>query len=609
MPRSRMPRSRPLRFAAALVLTLAGGALAGCGSSSSPGTGADPAAVVPASAPLYASAVVRPSGTLKNNATAAARTLTHQPNSYARLASVLQVPGSPPLTYSHDIAPWLGPNAGIFLTTLSSTPSGTDQLEQLLTQVLQSGSSSTSAWPFGTTGVQGAIVLDTSDGAKASSFISDEAQHAGAHAASYRGVAYQATAGGDAFGIVDRLAVLGTVTGLHSVIDTSLGGPSLAHVADYSKLLASAPSGALANIYSNPAASGSGTATGGSKSAAGSASSVAGGTSGSGAPGLSGLLGLLGGTHTLAVSLVPSTSSIALDVDSLASSTSGGGSSSSSSSGLLASAVSPEGARTLSELPGESWLAAGLGNVGVTLGGDVQALHGLASLITSLGGAGASAESSTSGFNIKGLLEGILTPLGALSSPGAPTQQAFLGWMSSAGIFASGNTVVNLRAGIVIGSKNPARSQSAIAKLGAQLSKTGSSVQSISIPGTDAAISARVNGLPVELDIANGRSSSGQTKFVIGLGEASVQDALNPSSTLSSAASSSTAASALGEGTRPSVIVELAPLLSLLEGVGLSEDPSIAKVVPYLRSLSTISGGGKSLSGGIERFHIVVGLQ
>jgi hypothetical protein len=597
-----MPRSRPLRIAAALVLTLVGGALAGCGSSSSPGSSADPAAVVPASAPLYASAVVRPSGTLKNDATAAARTLTHQPDSYARLASVLQVPGSPPLTYSHDIAPWLGPNAGIFLSSLSSTPSGTDQLEQLLTQVLQSGSSSTSAWPFGTTGVQGAIVLDTSDGAKASSFISDEAQHAGAHAASYRGIAYQATAGGDAFGIVDRLAVLGTVTGLHSVIDTSLGGPSLAHVADYSKLLASAPSGALANIYSNPAASG-GTAAGGSKSAAGSGSSVAGGTSGSGAPGLSGLLGLLGGSHTLAVSLIPSTSSIALDVDSLASSTT------SSSSGLLASAASPEGARTLSELPGESWLAAGLGNVGVTLGGDVQALHSLASLITSLGGAGASAESSTSGFDIKGLLEGILTPLGALSSPGAPTQQAFLGWMSSAGIFASGNTVVNLRAGIVIGSKNPARSQAAIAKLGAQLSKTGSSVQSISIPGTDAAISARVNGLPVELDIANGRSSSGQTKFVIGLGEASVQDALNPSSTLSSAASSSTAASALGEGTRPSVIVEFAPLLSLLEGVGLSEDPSISKVVPYLRSLSTISGGGKSLGGGIERFQIVAGLQ
>ena len=46
---------------------------------------------------------------------------------------------------------------------------------------------------------------------------------------------------------------------------------------------------------------------------------------------------------------------------------------------------------------------------------------------------------------------------------------------------------------------------------------------SISIPGTDAAISARVTGLPVELDIVNGRAANGQTKFVIGLGEASVR--------------------------------------------------------------------------------------
>jgi len=143
----------------------------------------------------------------------------------------------------------------------------------------------------------------------------------------------------------------------------------------------------------------------------------------------------------------------------------------------------------------------------------------------------------------------------------------------------------------------------------AVLSKTGGTVQPVSIPGTDAAISARVNGLPVELDIANGRSTSGQTKFVIGLGEASVQDALHPSSTLSSAASSSVAATALGEGARPSLTVDFPTLLSLLEGVGLSEDPSISKAVPYLRSLTTLAGGGKSLSGGIERFRLVLGLQ
>jgi hypothetical protein len=501
---------------------------------------------------------------------------------------VLQAPGTPPLDYSKYIAPWLGPNAGIFLSSLPASSAGIAQLQQLLTQILQSGSSTTSAWPFSATGIQGAIVLDTSDATKAGSFISTEAQHAGAHAASYRGVSYQATSAGEAFGIVNRFAVLGTVTGLHNVIDTSLGGPALVHGADYSKLLASAPSGTLAHVYSAPGAS-----TSGSTAASGSGSS--------------GLLGLLGGTRTLNVSVVPSPSSIALDVDSLASGSSpapGG------NGGLVASAG--EGAQALGELPGESWLAAGLGKVGVTLSGDVKALHSLASLITSLGGssaAGSSGEEGAGGFNIKGVLEGVLTPLSALSAPGAQTQHDFLSWMSSAGLFASGSGIVNLRGGIVIGSKDPSLSKAAIAKLGAALTKSGGSVQSISIPGTDAAISARVNGLPVELDIANGRSSSGQTKFVIGLGEASVTDALNPPSTLSSASSASVAATTLGEGIRPSVIVEFPTLLTLLEGVGLSEDPSISKALPTLRSLTTLVGGGKSLGGGIERFRLVGGLQ
>jgi hypothetical protein len=608
-----MPTPRPRRRVAALapLLALAAAvfALAGCGSSSSPGSSADPASVVPASAPLYVGVVVRPSGSLKSSATAAATTLTHQPDSYARLAAVLQAPGSPPLTFSHDLAPWLGTNAGIFLSSLSTSSAATTQLQQLLGEVLQGGVSTTpSAWPFAS-GLQGAIVLDTSDSSKAASFISTEAGHAGAHPASYRGVDYQATSGGEAFGIVDRLAVLGTVTGLHSVIDTSLGGPALVHAADYSKLLSSAPSGALAHVYSNPTVAGASASSG-----AGSASAAASGATG--AQGLGGLVGLLGGARTLNLSLVPSSNSIALDVDSLlpdsppapsASSTVAGG------GGLTGSAAA--GAQALSELPGESWLAAGLGNAGTTFSGDVQALHGLASLIGSLGsssssGAGAtSEESSASGFDVKGLLEGILAPLSALSAPGAQSQHDFLSWMSSAGLFASGSGIVNLRGGIVLGSNNPSLSKAAVAKLGAALGKTGGSVQSISIPGTDAAISARVNGLPVELDIANGVGAGGKTKFVIGLGEASVQDALKPSSTLLSAASTSTAAGTLGEGIRPSAIVEFAPLLSLLEGVGLSEDPSISHVLPYLRSLSTLVGGGKSLGGGIERYRLVAGLQ
>ncbi len=73
-----------------------------------------------------------------------------------------------------------------------------------------------------------------------------------------------------------------------------------------------------------------------------------------------------------------------------------------------------------------------------------------------------------------------------------------------------------------------------------------------------------------------GKAANGQTKFVIGLGEASVTAALHPTSTLSAPRVASAAAT-LGEGIQPSLIVDFPTLLSLLEGVGLSEDPTISR--------------------------------
>jgi hypothetical protein len=180
--------------------------------------------------------------------------------------------------------------------------------------------------------------------------------------------------------------------------------------------------------------------------------------------------------------------------------------------------------------------------------------------------------------------------------------------MGSAGLFASGSGLLELQAGIAIESKDPSLSKAAVAKVGAILRQGGGSVQGATIPGADAAISARLSGLPVVLYIANGTDAAGKTKFVIGVGEASVQAALNPSSTLSGAAAYGTASAAL-DGARPSVIVDFPTLLGLLEGVGLSEDPTIAPFVPYLRSLTTLSGGASTVGDGVERFRLVLGLQ
>jgi hypothetical protein len=547
--------------------------LAGCGSSGSPGTSADPATVVPASAVLYAGATVRPTGSLKTGALAAGKALTHQADPYLRLLGALQTPGSSPLNFAHDIAPWLGPHAGVFLTSLDAAGALPTQLEQGLL-----GASISGGFAFGSRGAQGAIVLDTTDAAKARSFLKGLAAKAGAHRTSFQGVTYDLGSGGVAFGIVDRFAVIGSETGMHAAIEAahSTGG-ALAHSSDYTKLLAAAPPDALAHIYSNPT------------------STAPASTSSEG--GLSSLLRVLGGARQANVSLVASAGSLALDADTLTASAGEAG-------GLMD--PDPEAAQALGELPGESWLAVGLGHVGTTLSQDAQDIQGLASLGSTLGGG---AQEGTAGITITGLLQGLITPLRVLGSNSALARRDFASWMGSAGVFASGASLLELKAAVSIASKSPARSRAAVAELAGALRKVGASTSPVSIPGTEAAVGVRITGLPIILDIADGRASDGQTKFVLGVAEGSVEAALNPPTTLAATVTHTAATASLGEGIQPSLIVGFPTFIGLLEGIGLIEAPSIAKLVPYLRSVTTLAGGGRELGGGVDRLRLVVGLQ
>jgi hypothetical protein len=199
-------------------------------------------------------------------------------------------------------------------------------------------------------------------------------------------------------------------------------------------------------------------------------------------------------------------------------------------------------------------------------------------------------------------------PLGELGANTPQARKDFASWMGSGGVFAGGASLLELKGAVVISSKDPARSRAAVSELAAALRKAGGTVTTTSIAGTEAAAAARLSGLPVVLDIADGRDSAGQTKFVIGIGEASVQAALDPPSTMTGTGPAEAAAIALGEGTQPSMIVDFPTLLSLLEGVGLTEAPSISGFVPYLRSLTTLTGGGHSLGNEVERFKLVLGL-
>ncbi len=85
---------------------------------------------------------------------------------------------------------------------------------------------------------------------------------------------------------------------------------------------------------------------------------------------------------------------------------------------------------------------------------------------------------------------------------------------------------------------------------------------------------------------------------------------MNPPSTLAGSPSSLHAAStALGEGFQPSLTLNFPTLIGLFEAVGLTSNPTVSKFVPFLRALTTLAGGGKSLGGGVERYRLVLGLQ
>jgi hypothetical protein len=534
-------------------------ALAGCGSSSHPGTSSDPATVVPASTPVYVGAEVRPQGSEQASALAVGRALTRQQNPYVRLLGALQTPGSMQLRYEQDIAPWLGPHGGAFVSSYAQLGALLPLVQSVL---LGTG---TVTFPFGARAAEGAIVLDTSDAEKARSFLNSQAQRASAHSASYRGVSYEVTSGGIAFAVVDRFAVIGSEAALHTVIETAQGAPSLAHSGTYEQLTGAAPGGVLAHVYA---------------SHSGTAAPPHGG-------GEAGLVQLLAGSRSVNISAVPSSSSLAIYADATGT----------GSGGLLGSVA--EGAHAMSQLPGDSWLGVGLADARAAIGHGASQLSGLAALI------GGQPQAGAAGISLGGIVGGLLAPLQALARQ--PT--ALTTWMGSGGIFASGSGLLELKGAVTIESKDPAASHAAVGRLGAALQADGGSVQSVSIPGTDAAVSVRLSGLPLALYIANGRDASGGTRFVLGLGEASVHEALEPSSTLANAQSRATAASTLGEGIEPSVIFQVPALLSILEGVGLSEDPSLAPALPLLRGTNAISGGGRQLGGGIERLKLVLGLN
>ncbi len=239
-------------------------------------------------------------------------------------------------------------------------------------------------------------------------------------------------------------------------------------------------------------------------------------------------------------------------------------------------------------LPGDSWLAIGVGDLSRTLG-SAQSLRTLASLLSGV---------SLGSISFK-------AALAPLSSHALDVQRDLLSWMGATGVYVSGSSVLNLQAAVVVAAKDPARSLAAVGKLAGAYREAGGQTSPTSVPGTETAVTVKLPNFPLTLTLAEG-----QGKFVVGLGAPSVQEALSPQSTLAGTPNYNAAAGALGQGIQPSALVEFHTLSGLLESLGLNQAPGFSGFASAIAPLSTLAvGGGESLPGGVKRARVVIGLQ
>jgi hypothetical protein len=113
-----MKTTRPLVLA--LLCALISAIAVGCGSSSS-GSGAadDPASLVPATAPVYAEATLRPDGKVGADLDAALKKILRTDDPAGKIQKALDDSGKTDgVTYKDDVEPWLGARAGIAVTAI-----------------------------------------------------------------------------------------------------------------------------------------------------------------------------------------------------------------------------------------------------------------------------------------------------------------------------------------------------------------------------------------------------------------------------------------------------------------------------------------------------------
>src|SRR5918996_5293058 len=213
-----------VRWTLAVGTIAASLAFVACGDDDSVSTGSSAAALVPADALVYADAVVRPEGDQREHVEAALGTLLGVDDPGATIVEALEgefAAEDTELDYAEDLEPWLGERGGVFFLNFEDDSDG-------------------------------AFVLEATDDAAAQAALERIVEAEGEpRSATYEGVEYTRNDEGDAAGLVDGFAVIGSNAGFEAAVDTS-AGESLADSDTYAQALETAADDRLVTVYAEP---------------------------------------------------------------------------------------------------------------------------------------------------------------------------------------------------------------------------------------------------------------------------------------------------------------------------------------------------------------------